>query len=60
VFDLYFYFLFLFFIFKILGLNFYFLFLRNKNIKNVFLEGNVFLDLFKIKFIIIVFLFFSK
>ena len=31
-----------------LSLTFYFLFLRNKNTKNIFLKGNVFLNLLKI------------
>jgi len=38
----------------------YFLFSRNKNNKNTFSKGNVFLNLFKITFIVTAFLFYPK
>jgi len=41
-------------------LTFCFLFLKNKNIENTFSEENIFLDFFKITFLIVVFLFYPK
>jgi len=41
-------------------LTYYFLLSRNKNIENVFLKGNVFLDLLKITFLVIAFSFYPK